>query len=361
MSMLYRFFTFLLMLLMLSCVKEINLDDLRPEPSMVVNCVAISGEPLRVHVSRTWFYTEYSPVVTIDNAKVDLYVNGVHRETLAYDGGDPIFNFPGSYNSGYIPAEGDKIAVIATAPGYGKAEAETVIPAPAKLVNSKMELQLVDSMMSSMIRYRATFQLTLRDEADVDNYYWIRMEEGYPIFDTDEMRYTGDYYWMDMTIDYSSEPTLGGNINALDEIFGVTNMIGSNGLAFSDELFDGEDYTMRMFDNYFFMYDNVHFVGSVSRYDIDEELLKPIPPMRLRTHLYSISRDYYLYLKSLQDQSGNSFSNILIDAGLAEPVKVYSNINGGVGMFGGCHEGHLDSDIIFLSPKVNAARLKDGI
>lgn len=38
---------------LMSCIKEIDLESLRPDPTLVVNCVAITGEPL----------TEVSPVL----------------------------------------------------------------------------------------------------------------------------------------------------------------------------------------------------------------------------------------------------------------------------------------------------------
>ena len=43
---------------LMSCIKEIDLESLRPDPTLVVNCVAITGEPLTVSVSRTWFFTD---------------------------------------------------------------------------------------------------------------------------------------------------------------------------------------------------------------------------------------------------------------------------------------------------------------
>ena len=62
---------------LMSCIKEIDLESLRPDPTLVVNCVAITGEPLTVSVSRTWFFTDDHPNVTLDKAEVNLFVNGV--------------------------------------------------------------------------------------------------------------------------------------------------------------------------------------------------------------------------------------------------------------------------------------------
>mgnify|MGYP000087400425 CR=1 FL=1 len=64
---------------LMSCIKEIDLESLRPDPTLVVNCVAITGEPLTVSVSRTWFFTDDHPNVTLDKAEVNLFVNGVFK------------------------------------------------------------------------------------------------------------------------------------------------------------------------------------------------------------------------------------------------------------------------------------------
>ena len=72
---------------LMSCIKEIDLESLRPDPTLVVNCVAITGEPLTVSVSRTWFFTDDHPNVTLDKAEVNLFVNGVFKERMSFQRG----------------------------------------------------------------------------------------------------------------------------------------------------------------------------------------------------------------------------------------------------------------------------------
>ena len=75
---------------LMSCIKEIDLESLRPDPTLVVNCVAITGEPLTVSVSRTWFFTDDHPNVTLDKAEVNLFVNGVFKERMSFQEGDAV-------------------------------------------------------------------------------------------------------------------------------------------------------------------------------------------------------------------------------------------------------------------------------
>ena len=106
---------------LMSCIKEIDLESLRPDPTLVVNCVAITGEPLTVSVSRTWFFTDDHPNVTLDKAEVNLFVNGVFKERMSFQEGDEAFNTKGYFRSDFIPVKGDRIRVEASYPEYGVA------------------------------------------------------------------------------------------------------------------------------------------------------------------------------------------------------------------------------------------------
>lgn len=77
---------------------------------------------------------------------------------------------------------------------------------------------------------------------------------------------------------------------------------------------------------------------------------------------FYISAEYYRYLKVLQDKDTDSVSNLLIDGGLAEPIRVFSNIDGGVGILGSCHVGMFETEIASSShSNLEAARFEDGI
>ena len=52
--------------------------------------------------------------------------------------------------------------------------------------------------------------------------------------------------------------------------------------------------------------------------------------------LYSLSEPYYQYLLSLQNIENEGIMGGLTNVGLAEPVRIYSNVEGGTGIAGGC-------------------------
>ncbi|WP_297905423.1 DUF4249 domain-containing protein [uncultured Parabacteroides sp.] len=350
---------------LMSCVKEIDLESLRPDPTLVVNCVAITGEPLTVSVSRTWFFTDDHPNVTLDKAEVKLFVNGIFRERMSFQEGDEVFNTRGYFKSDFIPVEGDRIRVEASYPEYGVANAETVVPEPVQVL--KAGVTYVTAAGSTGSHLNAIYQVTFKDNPSEENYYLLRMEEGVPIFDGIAKEYTGEYKWYPVTPNYATEPVFGQSLTALDQIFGNNWMFGDGGKVFSDELINGQEYTLHLTDEYYYEFQYGAYPikivpDSMWIDDFSEEDLLPIPSMHLRVHLHAISAEYYRYLKVLQDKDTGSISNLLIDGGLAEPIRVFSNIDGGIGILGSCNVGVFETEIESSSHSdLKTARFEDGI
>lgn len=297
-----------------ACLTEVDLSDLRESPRLVVNGVAVAGEPLRVSVTRTWFYTDDHSNVVIPDATVRLYVNDRYEETLSFVPGDTLFNATGNYQAAFVPQVADRLRLEVSAPGYEPVLAETEVPQPSQLWDAKavQEVITADSTMK-----RVSYAIRLQDAAEEENYYLFRLEEGYLSEDS-------IYRWRVLYLDYAVEPLFGHSSSALDQILFPQFLPGYDGRVFSDETINGQTYTIRLQETYY-------HAGSLRT-------------KRLRVRLYAISADYYKYLKTLQDQSDNSFANHLIDAGLAEPIRVYSNIDGGLGIFGACVPNWLEVD-----------------
>ena len=299
-----------------ACLTEVDLSDLRESPRLVVNGVAVAGEPLRLSVTRTWFYTDDHPNVVIPDATVRLYVNDHYEETIPFVPGDTLFNAVGSYQAAFVPDVSDRLRLEVSAPGYEAIHAETVIPQASKLLEAKAtrEVSTTDSTVK-----RVLYSISFQDAVEEDDYYLFRLEEGNLINEVDSM-----YSWRVLYLDYAEEPLFVQSASALDQILFPKYLSGYDGRVFSDEAINGLPYTIHL--------QNTYSYSGTPRIK------------RLRVRLYAISADYYKYLKTLQDQSDNSFANHLIDAGLAEPIRVYSNIDGGLGIFGGCTPNWIEVD-----------------
>ena len=63
-----------------------------------------------------------------------------------------------------------------------------------------------------------------------------------------------------------------------------------------------------------------------------------IHPKKFRFYLQSISKDYYDYLKMLQELQSGSFTGDLSSAGFAAPIRLPSNVEGGTGVLGSATE-----------------------
>ena len=100
----------------------------------------------------------------------------------------------------------------------------------------------------------------------------------------------------------------------MDEVFG-SSMVNWRGRVFSDELSDGKEYTLQV-----------------------KEQLRSDTKYYTKRHirLYSLSEPYYQYLLSLQNIENEGIMGGLTNVGLAEPVRIYSNVEGGTGIAGGC-------------------------
>lgn len=322
MAMSMRYSLFLGVLLSVtSCMKEIDLEDLRPDPKLVLNGVASQGEPLKASLSRTWFYTEDYPNVSISDAKVNLYVNDRFFEEMTWDVEEYEYYTIGNYISSYIPVSGDKVRIEAERDGFKKIVAREAIPHKPALLNLTAEEIKNQEPYSSGKKKR--IKVTFKDDPNAVNCYLINFSIGKPYYEYDYENpdnppvYTGEYYWSQPSIDYASEPLFGNSISILDKVMGNDWLSARNGRPFSDELINGKEYTMKLEgDSYYW-----------STMDYDE-------PDSVRVYLYAISESYYKYLFALLSLYEGSLNSDLASAGLAEPVRVFSNIEGGVGIFG---------------------------
>lgn len=321
-------------LLLMGCVEVIDLDSLRPEPSLVVNGVALAGEPFTVSVSRTWFLTEELSNVIISKADVRLFVNDAFVSKMEYmaDLGEA-YNSGGAFHSSYYPQVGDRVRVEVSEPEYGEAWVEAVVPSPGNLLSATASTAVVPGPGWYKTQ-KNTYTVTFRDEASTKDYYLFRLDTGEPIYDSEKEQYTGEYEWSYSYVNYAVDPIFGHSISSLDQILGNDWLSGVRGRVFSDELVNGQEYT-------------INLVSEIREYGnslVPDDSVEA-PNSRLRVYLYTISKDYYFYLQTLQDQSDDNLSNMLVDIGLAEPVQVYSNVEGGVGIVGACCRDMLEIEI----------------
>lgn len=171
----------LLLFVLSGCEKEINLEHMRPEPKLVLNCLAVQGDTLSVELSRTWFYADNKVKdIFVSGADVKLYVNDVFRESLSevavkYEELD--IDAIRYKSSSYIPVAGDRIRLVASRNGFKDVEAVTEVPRPCSVSGFELQQESVRDTTEWFddayihLAQNNTVCFTLHDEPGEDNYY----------------------------------------------------------------------------------------------------------------------------------------------------------------------------------------------
>lgn len=113
---------------------------------MVINSVVSPDTVVMASITRTWFYPDKKPYVNLPHAHVELYINNQYIETMQWktlnnprnpDQPDTLFL------SNTIPAEGDRIKIVASTPEYGTVTAEDIIPKKVPIKNASHTIKKV--------------------------------------------------------------------------------------------------------------------------------------------------------------------------------------------------------------------------
>lgn len=308
-----------------SCENEIEFNGDEKSSMMVINGFFTPDSLLKIHVSKSKFFLkDDSSFDNITNATVQLWVNDVLKGEMD-NAGD------GFYTFNYFPNAGDVIKVSASNGVYNNvysfAEIPHVVPI-LSLDTSSVELEdgysttytsdgntyRIDTV--AIIRYtQFNVRLTFDEPANQDNYYELGLR----------LRLTYD----DNTTEISPV-----NIYSEDIVFGSgaseSDLIDTGNYnqyyEFNDELISGKTHTLsfyKMISNTIYMPDYEPGTNPGDGVEV-----KSVVKKEYIVDLRSISKSYYLYLKS-RDAAYN-----VVDF-FSEPVQIHNNIVGGIGILGG--------------------------
>lgn len=302
--------------LMSACYQDIDMEKYRPEPTLVLNCIISPDTVIMASVSHTVFFTDHHgapPMIT--DANVRLKINGQFIQTM-------IFNeASGLYISNFRPQAGDSITIEASS-ALGYVSGKEVVPKLIPIENITLSCRTFDDPdqmywgpngVTYGKSYEVTYHITFTDNALERNFYCIRIE-------------TEDGLAAE-TIDYSHDNVFLDQQSIIDGVTTDTGIYGNEGRTFSDRLFNGKTYIMKI-------------VEKSPLYTT-----KPISRPR-KIILYTLSEAYYQYLTSILNSNEEAVSNNLIDLGFSEPSPHYSNITGGTGIVGAVQSSISNIDLI---------------
>lgn len=300
-------------LLFSACETVVEVDIPLEAPRLVLNAILEQDSLVSFQLSRSKSALDNSVLRTVSEAEAVLFQNG--REVARFSE-----KAEGWYSANHRAKAGSTYSIRVSRQGYEPVEAETDIPNPVPIsdlrydtaaLESSVYYQEKDSLVIHEYIYPSKFRLSIDDPANQENYYEIAVLKDVVLYQRNPNE-SGDLTIVDTTAFrspaylYSDDPVFGSDHDIFDDISGAQG----ESLMFSDEIFDGKNYTL-------------HFNYDGQTVFTEEET------HRYYVVLRTISRAQYLYFRSLrlQDETeGNPF---------AEPVPVYNNIVGGFGILGG--------------------------
>lgn len=330
-----------------SCEKEIDFDSELINPKIVIKSIIRPGYGIMVNVERSKSILDDKRYFeALPNAKVVLFKNEVFHTELQYSSRvdtsrihlyeDKYESIP--YDNGYyidtsiVITAGANYRLEVSSEGFEMATCETTVPFPVDLSGVECEIEdFKHEYYDSYFKVKAIVKID--DPANEKNFYEINVHpffgvelailklnkngntgynyEGYlpsysfsldSIQPTDtiveQSHYTRQFY--------STDPVL----TSTD----IVDMFDSESKAknyFTDELLEGKEYPLSLWVE--------------TNQNVNTELGEYY---RVNVSLVNMSEELYKFYNSVEQQG------LSIDNPFAEPIPVYSNVEGGFGIFG---------------------------
>ena len=316
----YLPYLFVLGLLMVSCVRDVEIDLEDLPDRIVLNASVCPGKEVRAHLSKTWFIMDSIPDFDLPDANVRVYINDKFQGFMRNDDirGDSI-SLPGQYVlPGCFVKQGDRLRIEADTDGYEPVSGETRIPGRARIYK-------VDTLSyRSSAYYAEHLRFSVKIGVETDSYYRLIVEQILDFRKGDSTRTVTSFRSLDGYSWYYS----GFSVDYEDPVFQsfggspITNQMDGR---YCMGVFTGKDMTNT---------DAIKVSVSPVEYSYESDTLSRVVHYDVR--LLSISEDYYRYMKIMR-----GYSITIGDANfgaLIEPADTYSNVENGFGIVAGYQE-----------------------
>lgn len=301
---------FLLVLSTTSCQKIIEFNGDETDPHLVLVSLPEAGSPWIARMTESRFFLINDTIATVKNASMAITVNGSPLNTTVTNHGN------GMYDMGYTPQPGDSLTLHATVPGKGTIKAGGRFPKPVSIGDISCTFDTVHPLIANgtdtvvAVTGDISIKFRLDDPAEETNYYMVRI--AMPSLD-DTYDPSGYYVISDTIVAYRSfsiDDNILFDIDATNELFGFEeeDYYGEE-VFFTDKRINGQSHTINL------------LLGTHRPAPLD---------LFCRVEVYSVSRDYYLYKKSIKSASNRIDFNSII----SEPIQIYSNVTDGIGILG---------------------------
>ncbi len=268
------------------CHEKVDWDAPPFESKPVMNGILFPGKPVKVHVSLAVPFGANESII-VEDAEVNLFVDGVFSETLVYQG-------EGYYQSQLVAEIEKEYICEVHVDNLPVARGSTIIPKPVNILG--VEHINIAGIDEEALTYPAV-KITFENNPSVFTCHEVIIHTLRP--------YRGDYIWRRTRIHESIDPVL------LNEGLPTT--------VFSNEIIKNESYTMTV--NY--------FTGSHYRKD-DGPMVTRLYP--LKVEFRTLSHSYYHYTRQLFLYEYNN-EEPFFSGTVLTPFTLHSNIENGYGIF----------------------------
>ncbi len=292
------------LLLTASCTKVLEFDGTETESLPVLISQPESDSTLNVRLTYSRFFLSRNEFKPIDNATFRAELNGSPVSTnFSYDD-------YGIYHSNLTLRENDTLTLHVIVPDKGEMTAGCRMPNRPQTSDLTIDPHIETysypdwpdtSVIHTSIEGNVDFHFKLHDPDGQNNYYMIRA------YLYNETRGTKDYLYLNI------DDNLLFDANTADDYFDLDisqNFSEGTQILFTDERINGHTHTINGTINWIHYQDN---------------------EATLYLEISSLSRDNYLFTVTKQSQSNGG--DIL--GFVSEPVRIHTNVKGGIGILGG--------------------------
>lgn len=290
------------------CTKEVDFTGTQSDPMLVVNGLQQVGQPAWLRVEKSVFFLDEQPDCRVKDVQVDLYVNGIFKESLQVrdslivehyiiwtEAGEiekEKLDYAFVYCEGSYPlCEGDELRFEVRSSEFETATAEVTMPDAPDVIS--FDTVRVES--PNEYEKKVRFALKMKDPAGLD-YYNLYPQGGLNGFTSSDPAFTD---LMEM--------------EDIEDMFGENDYYGYGPYnLFTDKFFDGSEYSVSMEVLVYHGEEPVFFYEPFT-----------LEVTRVDANLYQYIRSHDAYEAADPESLVGMFT---------EPVQVYSNVQKAIGV-----------------------------
>ncbi len=293
--------TLILTTILSSCRKKLDIKIPKGKEHIVVNGINTNDSLIKINISKSQDILNNDKIESLTNATVKLYNEDIFIENLTHTEN-------GYYLSTFTPKIGEQYKISVSSGELKTVKAKMQLNEPVKITSIDTTVEYLENNNDfgfTSLQYKIHYKIKLNDEPNKKNYYFLALSATIPRYDYDE--------YPPVLIGYFDESTY---FDTNDIIFNNENVDftvnGIYGKAFTDELFDGKQYTIDITSTHY-------------KENFDDG--KDYNNWQVKVKLLTISEDIYNYIVSFNLNQQTEYDPF------AQPVQIYTNVEDGLGLF----------------------------